>query len=101
MIAKPEAGGLWRRCLALDKAALFDMLLPNRLKELAPHQRCLILLVDNVSARYPWEMLEDRWDASARPPAFKAGLVRHLKTPQFRLRPAHALSKTALAGIQS
>ena len=74
---------------------LFEMLLPNRLKDLAPHQGNLLLLVDEVSARYPWEMLEDRWDENASPPAIKAGIVRQLKTQEFRLRPAHTVSKTA------
>jgi hypothetical protein len=40
---------------------LFEMLLPNRLKESSPDQRDLVLLLDEHSARFPWEMLEDRW----------------------------------------
>lgn len=75
---------------------LFEMLLPNRLKELAPKQADLVLLVDQVSARYPWELLEDRWSLGHRPPAIAAGLVRQLKTPRFRPRPAHAAAATAL-----
>ena len=74
---------------------LFEMLLPNRLKELAPKQANLVLLVDAASARYPWELLEDRWSHGNRPPAIAAGLVRQLKTPQFRPHPAHATEATA------
>ncbi|MCG6863663.1 MAG: CHAT domain-containing protein, partial [Chromatiaceae bacterium] len=74
---------------------LFEMLLPNRLKELAPTQADLVLLVDERSARYPWELLEDRWSHGKRPPAVAAGLVRQLKTPQFRPHPAHATEATA------
>ncbi len=74
---------------------LFEMLLPNRLKELAPRQANLVLLVDDVSARYPWELLEDRWSHGSRPPAIAAGLVRQLKTPRFRPHPAHATEATA------
>ena len=69
---------------------LFEMLLPNRLKELAPKQTDLVLLVDEVSARYPWEMLEDRWSNTNRPPAVAAGLVRQLKSQLYRKVPAHA-----------
>lgn len=74
---------------------LFEMLLPNHMKELAPRQADLVLLVDDVSARYPWELLEDRWSYGNRPPAVAAGLVRQLKTPQFRHHPAHATEPTA------
>jgi len=74
---------------------LFEMLLPNRLKELAPKQADLVLLVDPVSARYPWELLEDRWSHGNRPPAVAAGLIRQLKTTHFRPHPAHATETTA------
>lgn len=74
---------------------LFEMLLPNRLKELAPKQADLVLLVDTLSARYPWELLEDRWSHGQRPPAIAAGLVRQLKSAQFRAHPAHATEATA------
>ena len=74
---------------------LFEMLLPNHLKELAPRQADLVLLVDTQSARYPWELLEDRWGHSRRPAAIAAGLVRQLKTPVFRPQPAHASELTA------
>lgn len=74
---------------------LFEMLLPNRLKELAPTQEDLVLLVDPVSARYPWELLEDRWSHDDRPPVVGAGLIRQLKTPRFRPHPAHAAEATA------
>jgi hypothetical protein len=74
---------------------LFEMLLPNRLKELAPHQGNLVLLVDEFSARYPWELLEDRWSERRRPPAVASGLVRQLKTEQYRERPLHASAPTA------
>ena len=69
---------------------LFEMLLPNRLRELAPQQRNLVVLVDEVSARFPWELLEDRWSHTGRPPAVTGGMVRQLKTPTYRAHPAHA-----------
>jgi len=74
---------------------LFEMLLPNRLKELAPKQADMVLLVDKVSAGYPWELLEDRWSHGNHPPAIAAGLVRQLKTPNFRAYPAHASEPSA------
>ena len=59
---------------------LYEMLLPLRLKEAAPRQGDLVLLVDECSARYPWELLENRWSNDGRPPAVTAGLVRQLFT---------------------
>jgi hypothetical protein len=75
---------------------LFDMLLPNRLKELAPENHNMLLVLDEKSAAYPWELLEDRWAASPLPPAARSGLLRTLKTPDFRAQPAHGTEPTAL-----
>lgn len=74
---------------------LFEMLLPNRLKEFAPDRRDLVLLVDEISARFPWELLEDRWTDGNPPLAVAAGMVRQLKTPVFRAAPAHPFDNTA------
>lgn len=75
---------------------LHEMLLPLRLRESAPSQTDLVLLVDTCSARYPWEMLENRWSGNERPAAVRAGLIRQLKTLEFRPRPAHAFEPHAL-----
>lgn len=75
---------------------LHEMLLPLRLRESAPRQADLVLLVDACSARYPWELLENRWGGNERPAAVRAGLIRQLKSPEFRPRPAHAFETRAL-----
>ena len=36
---------------------LFELLVPNTLKDYAPDQNHLMLLVDEASARYPWELM--------------------------------------------
>ncbi|MBL8430435.1 MAG: CHAT domain-containing protein [Dechloromonas sp.] len=75
---------------------LFELLLPVRIKEVSSQQGNLVLLVDKRSARYPWELLEDRWGSSPRPPAVNSGMIRQFKTRNFRARPAHAPDNTAL-----
>lgn len=75
---------------------LFELLLPVRIKELSAQQGNLVVLVDKRSARYPWELLEDRWGSSPRPPAVNAGMIRQFKTRNFRARPAYAPNDTAL-----
>ncbi len=74
---------------------LFEMLLPNRLKESTPDQRSIVLLLDEASARFPWELLEDRWSHLGRPPAVVGGMVRQLKVVEFRAQPMHAFENTA------
>ena len=75
---------------------LFEMLLPLRLRELSPQQGNLVVMVDKKTAPYPWELLEDRWSNGGRPPAVAAGFVRQFRTTEFRQRPVHSLSNTAL-----
>lgn len=79
---------------------LFEMLIPNRLKELAPNHYNMVLILDEESARYPWELLDDRWeddrwDANHKPPAVVAGVLRQLKTQQFRAKPLQTSKKNA------
>ncbi len=74
---------------------LFEMLVPLRLKESVPDQRDTVLVVDEVSARFPWELLEDRWSKRGRPLAVASGLVRQLRTGAFREKPAYAVGNTA------
>ncbi|WP_298824455.1 CHAT domain-containing protein [uncultured Piscinibacter sp.] len=74
---------------------LFEMLLPQRLKQSSPDQRDIVLLLDEASARFPWELLEDRWSHQGRPPAVGGGIVRQLKTSEYRVEPLHAFENTA------
>lgn len=73
---------------------LFEMLLPNRLKQSAPDQRDIVLMVDEASARFPWELLEDRWTRQDRPMSVVSGVVRQLKTAEFRAQPSHTADNT-------
>lgn len=75
---------------------LFEMLLPLRLRELAPQQGNVVVVVDAGSARYPWELLENRWSTGERPPAVASGFVRQFRTAEFRQRPVHSLGNSAL-----
>ena len=76
--------------------ALFEMLLPLRLRELAPQQGNLLIMVDKQSARYPWELLEDRWAKREDPPAVAAGCIRQFRTAEFRQQPVHGFGNSAL-----
>src|SRR5207249_12082213 len=41
---------------------LFELLVPNTLKQAAPDRRNLALMLDEESAAYPWELLQDRYN---------------------------------------
>ncbi len=75
---------------------LFELLLPNALKDRAPEQRNVVLLVDDKAAVYPWELLHDRFDRGARPLAVQAGLLRQLLQVTYRERVTSALGRKAL-----
>jgi pimeloyl-ACP methyl ester carboxylesterase/tetratricopeptide (TPR) repeat protein len=74
---------------------LFEMLLPNRFKEIAPDHYDVVLLLDEQSARFPWEMLTNSWSVNGKPLSVEAGMLRQLKTAVYRERPAHPLNDKA------
>ena len=79
--------------------ALFELILPNAIKERAPQRESLVLLLDRATANLPWELLSDPLGGDAdggRPLAVRAGLVRQFATPTFRARPSVVVDNTAL-----
>ncbi len=92
-IRKASASARSNRDVAMT---LHEILLPVRIREQAPRQTNLVYLVDELSARYPWELLEDRWGRDTRPPAVRSGMVRQLKTQDFREDPRYGMQSAAL-----
>jgi len=74
---------------------LFELLLPNRLKEKARGRYNLVLVLNEESACYPWEMLEDRWGETVQPMAVQAGILRQLESKEFRERVLMTTENTA------
>lgn len=68
--------------------AMFEMLLPNWLKDQAPDRRRAQLVLDAAAATIPWELLRDRiadrGDRASAPLSVRSGLVRQLSTGRFR-----------------
>ena len=62
-------------------AALYELLLPNSLKDQMKEMANLLLVLDPAAANYPWEMLCER---GQEPLALRVGLLRQLKTMSFR-----------------
>jgi hypothetical protein len=63
---------------------LFELLVPNALKEQAPEQDKLQLILDEEAARYPWELLEDPTRKGDRPFAVERGMLRQLATERYQ-----------------
>jgi pimeloyl-ACP methyl ester carboxylesterase/tetratricopeptide (TPR) repeat protein len=95
---------------------LFELLLPNELKEAAPDQDDIVLLLDEDAARYPWELLEDpsapkevRKAAEAfssndqYPFVIRHGVLRQLELKDFRevLRPSDGMKSLVIGDPKS
>jgi hypothetical protein len=75
---------------------LFELLLPNELKQFAPDQGDLVLIVDDESARYPWELLRDRTSREEAPMVVERGVLRQLQTDEYRRNPDNCRNNRAL-----
>lgn len=76
--------------------ALYELMLPNGLKEVLADHSGLILAVDSAAAIYPWEMMRDTPDRGEAPFATRIGLVRQLASPHGRSRVATVADWRAL-----
>jgi pimeloyl-ACP methyl ester carboxylesterase len=75
---------------------LFELLLPNAIKDQAPDRESLVLVLDEEAARYPWELLENRAEGEGSKLALSRGLLRQLELPQFREAPLRSLGNGVL-----
>ena len=58
---------------------LFEMLVPLSVKLQVAQRDNLVLVLDDETAMYPWELMQDRENPNHEPLAVAAGMVRHLK----------------------
>ena len=63
---------------------LFELLIPNYLKERVRNRQNLVLILNEESARYPWELLQDQTSENRQPLAVEMGVLRQLETTVFR-----------------
>jgi hypothetical protein len=79
---------------------LFELLLPTDLKSAAPNEDNVVLLLDEESARYPWELLEDHSTVAGKrepePLVIKHGLLRQLAVTDERPAPQPNASRSVL-----
>lgn len=63
---------------------LFELLVPPDFKEQLKKQCNINWIVDKFTARYPWELLQDKV-AEAKPLSINGAMIRQLATEQYRL----------------
>ncbi|PPK73906.1 lecithin:cholesterol acyltransferase [Methylobacter tundripaludum] len=66
--------------------AMFELLVPNGMKEAVADVRTLMMSVDNEAAVYPWEMMRDSDQPDEKPLATRVELVRQLASSHGRGR---------------
>jgi CHAT domain len=76
--------------------ALFELLVPNVLKEHARETADLLLVLDRSAARYPWESMARRTGSEIVPLSVEAGMIRQLKLERYRRAPRSARDRNAL-----
>ena len=74
---------------------LFKLLFPNTLKEQAISDTDLVLVVDEKTAQYPWELLAERKRGAVEPLAVRMGMLRQFRTSHFVLNPQPARERSA------
>lgn len=82
----------WSATLA---KTVFELLIPNDLKESLQRQSNLTWILDKDTAEYPWELLQDGV-LDAKPLCVNAGMVRQLTTPTYRQVVVPVSQETAL-----
>lgn len=63
---------------------LFELLLPTEIKEQAPQGENLVLVLDEETSAYPWELLHDRRSPESQPMSVRSGMLRQLVVEQPR-----------------
>lgn len=63
-----------------EARALFELMIPNDLKESLVQLSRLVLVVDEETAEYPWELMHD----GTEPLCARIGMVRQLQTAHYR-----------------
>lgn len=85
---------------------LYEMLMPYEFKQQASSRRNVVLVLNEKAARYPWELLQDRWaninqansSQESLPIAVEFGMIRQLESRDFRPMPVTRDSNALVIG---
>lgn len=86
-------------------STLFELLLPNELKEHSRERRNVVLVLNDAAAAYPWELIHDGLSGRAEgetvderhaPLSVQAGMLRQRETEDYRRRVNASLERSML-----
>jgi CHAT domain-containing protein/pimeloyl-ACP methyl ester carboxylesterase len=83
LVREMSTDNRWTPALA---KTLFELLIPTDFKEQLKRQNNINWIVDDETAPFPWELLQDGTIATARPLCVNAGMVRQLATENYRVK---------------
>ncbi|MRG45839.1 CHAT domain-containing protein [Chitinophaga sp. SYP-B3965] len=63
---------------------VFELLIPNAFKEQLKRQGNINWILDEDTAAYPWELLQDTTSRNAKPLCINSGMIRQMITNNFR-----------------
>lgn len=93
LISKMSTHREWNKVFS---QTLYELLIPNGFKGYGANLRNMVLIVDEETARYPWELLQDANGISEKPMVINTGIVRQLKSGHHRENVAMNNSNRAL-----
>ncbi len=88
LIRRSIAGSAFKRDIA---KTLFELLIPGDLKDNMRNQDRVVLVLDAVTANYPWELMVDL----DQPLCVRMGMIRQLETDDYEARARDTVSTTA------
>ncbi len=91
-ISEVSSSNQWSACTA---KTLFELLIPNNLKEKLKRKGNISWILDTKTASYPWELLQDN-TTNAKPLCINAGMIRQLSTKDYRINIKRVAEKGAL-----
>ena len=91
-IAEVSSSNQWSSCTA---KTLFELLIPNNLKEILKRKGNISWILDKKTASYPWELLQDN-TTNSKPLCISAGMIRQLSTKDYRVNIKRVAEKGAL-----
>jgi CHAT domain-containing protein/glutaredoxin 2 len=74
---------------------MFELLIPNNFKLQVKNQNNINWIIDEATASFPWELLQDSV-SNSKPLCINAGMIRQLNTPHYSVRINMAASNNAL-----
>jgi CHAT domain-containing protein len=77
-------------------ATLYELLIPNALKDQSLDGADLVLVVDSAASRYPWELMAIRTHDRVSPLSVRVGMLRQLKSRDFASGPRGSRDHGAL-----